>query len=201
MRDVDAVTAAVASLLDALKIPQEDRDRLAFSTPHRAAEAFLKATEGYEKSAAEILSENLDCNGPYRVSSSTAMLQSVKSIATSSTCMIHFQPMGVVVRICYIPAHLPSGERRTVPVGNLARLVKMYARRLTSPEIIAQSVAQELHACIQAQGVMVRVAARHHCSCGKGQYDDGVSLYFLGTLSTGNQLHNAALELVSSRQR
>ena len=201
MRDVETVKTAVASLLDALKIPQEDRERLALNTPHRAAEAFIKATEGYEKNAAEILAENIDCNGPYRVSSSTAMLQSVKSISTSSVCALHFQPMGVVVRICYIPAHLPNGDRRTVPVGNMARLVKMYARRMTTPEIIAQSVAQELHACIQAQGVMVRVAARHHCSCGKNQWDDGVSLYFLGTLSTGNQFHNAALDLVSNRQR
>ena len=199
MRDEEAVKTAVISLLDALKIPQEDRERLLQKTPYRAAEALLKSTEGYFQDPSAVLTESTDCTGPYRVSVPSVMLQTVKSLATSSYCGLHFAPMGIIARIAYIPAHLPGGDRRTVPVGNMARLVKMYARRLTTPEIIARSVCEAIIANLDAQGVMVRLSVRHHCPCGKNQFDDGMTLYCLGTLSTNSPMYGAALASVSGR--
>lgn len=200
MRDENRIRTILESLLDELGIPQEERERLVSDTAQNAAQSHLRATEGYFQNAADVLAHTTECTSPYRVSLPTSNIVTVRSLGAASTCAEHLQPMSVSVKIAYIPKHLGTGDRRTVPVGNMARLVKMFARRLTTPESIARSVADALIAHVEAQGVMVKIATRHHCICGKNQFDDGVSIYCAGTLSTGSPQYGSALDLLS-RQR
>tara|TARA_Y100001936_G_C15653466_1_gene447673 strand:- start:246 stop:590 length:345 start_codon:yes stop_codon:yes gene_type:complete len=71
-------------------------------------------------------------------------------------------------------AYLP--RTRVVGISKLARLVEIYAKRLTIQEKMTSQIANTLNEVLQPQGVAVVIEAAHQCMTTRGVRKPGVSM-------------------------
>jgi GTP cyclohydrolase I len=71
-------------------------------------------------------------------------------------------------------AYLP--KTRVIGISKLARLVEMYAKRLTIQEKMTSQIANTLNDVLQPQGVAVVIEAAHQCMTTRGVHKPGVSM-------------------------
>lgn len=124
-------------------------------TPRRVVESWKELLSGYKttnpKDILTIFEENHD------------EMVVLRDIEFFSTCEHHWLPFFGKAHIGY----LPSGP--IVGVSKLARLVDVYARRLSVQERIGVQVAQALQGePLCARGVGVVLEAQHLCMCARG---------------------------------
>ncbi len=165
---------AIASFLDAVVPPEARADGDLDGTPERVAEAWLgDLLSGYRDDPAAALAETMPSRG--------RDLVAVTNLDFHSMCPHHLLPSRGVAHVGYVP-----GERM-VGFGQLARLVDVFAHRLTLEEDVARRVAEALMTHLGARGAACVLDAEQSCLTVRGERRPAARAHaqcFLGTLAT-----------------
>ena len=130
-------------------------------TPARYIKAMRFWTSGYNADPADVLKTFEDGAESY----DELVFQG--KIQIYSMCEHHLAPWWGVVHIGYLP------NKKIVGLSKLARLVEIYARRLTVQERVTTDVASSLMHHLQCRGVGVVIQARHMCMESRGVQKPG----------------------------
>jgi GTP cyclohydrolase IA len=124
-------------------------------TPERVVESLRFLTEGYRKTAREVVGEGLfaECH---------RNMVLVKNIEMYSLCEHHLLPFFGKVHVAYIPGSHILG------LSKVARLVDVFARRLQVQERMTEEIAQSLWDVAEPEGVGVVMEAHHLCMMMRG---------------------------------
>jgi GTP cyclohydrolase I len=94
----------------------------------------------------------------------------LRDIRFESYCEHHMVPIIGRVHIGYVP------RKRVVGISKLARLVDVFAKRLSIQEKMTAQIADTLDEILQPLGVGVMVEASHQCMTTRGVHKPGVSM-------------------------
>lgn len=148
---------AAQIIRDLLILIGEDPDREGLrETPARVMKAWAERTSGYRIDPASIL--KCFTEGAADVNE----LVIVHNIPVISVCEHHLADIIGIAHVGYIPSE------RIVGLSKLARLVDIFARRLTVQEIMTTQIADALMDHLQPLGVGVLVRASHACMSTRG---------------------------------
>jgi GTP cyclohydrolase IA len=154
--------AAVATLL---RWAGDDPAREGLTgTPDRVVRAFEEWFAGYSQDPREILERTFSEVEGYDE------IVFLKDIRFESHCEHHMAPIIGRAHIAYLP------DRRVVGISKLARLVEIYAKRLTIQEKMTAQIANTLNEVLQPRGVAVVIDAAHQCMTTRGVHKPGVSM-------------------------
>ncbi len=159
--------------------PDPDREGLA-ETPKRMLEAWRYWTSGYDQRPEDVIKCFEDGGEGY----DQMIMQG--SISIFSLCEHHAAPFHGVAHIAYIP------KGKIIGLSKFARLVEIYARRLTVQERITTQIADALDTHLQPLGVGVVLQCRHHCLESRG-------VQKIGTVTTTSALRGAIKDEDSAR--
>lgn len=140
----------IRKFLQSLDVGLDTNSQELQETPARVWQAWRFFTSGYGQDPAEVLKtfdEGYD----------ELIFQS--ALPFYSMCAHHMIPFHGLAHIAY----LPNGK--IVGLSKLARLLEMFARRLTIQERIGVQVADALMRCLDARGAAVVLQCRHMCYC------------------------------------
>ncbi|CAG2175599.1 unnamed protein product [Oppiella nova] len=124
-------------------------------TPHRAANALLYFTHGYDVKLDVVM------NGAIFDEDHDEMVI-VKDIEFFSMCEHHLVPIYGHVSIGYLP------NKQVLGLSKLARVVEMYSRRLQVQERLTRQIADAIQQAVNPAGVGVVVEASHMCMSTRG---------------------------------
>jgi len=128
-------------------------------TPRRFLEALYTATAGYEGDPKLLTSFPAETRG----GAESVTSQIIEGpIAFQCLCEHHALPFYGNAHIGYI-----AGEE-IIGISKLTRLVRLYARRFTVQERVAEQIADTLADLIQPLGVAVHLEASHLCTQMRG---------------------------------
>jgi len=145
--------AAVRDILHAL---EQDAEREGLQkTPQRAAKAWRYLTSGHGQNLEDVVGTALFSEG-------FPGIVTVKDIAFYSLCEHHMLPFFGKVHVAYIPRDHVLG------LSKFARIVELYARRLSMQERLTNEVAQAIEKTLQPRGLAVVVEASHMCMAMRG---------------------------------
>jgi len=154
--------AAVATLL---RWAGDDPTREGLTgTPDRVVRAFEEWFAGYDQDPHAILERTFSEVEGYDE------IVFLKDIRFESHCEHHLAPIIGRAHIAYLP------DRRVVGISKLARLVDIYAKRLTIQEKMTAQIANTLNEVLQPRGVAVVIDAAHQCMTTRGVHKTGVSM-------------------------
>jgi len=154
--------AAVATLL---RWAGDDPAREGLTgTPDRVVRAFEEWFAGYDQDPHSILERTFSEVEGYDE------IVFLKDIRFESHCEHHLAPIIGRAHIAYLP------DRRVVGISKLARLVDIYAKRLTIQEKMTAQIANTLNEVLQPRGVAVVIDAAHQCMTTRGVHKTGVSM-------------------------
>lgn len=159
----------------------EDPDRPGLvETPSRVLRALKFWTSGYDKDPQTVLKVFEDGAEGY----DEMVFQG--GIPFFSTCEHHMVSFFGMAHVGYIP------NGKIVGLSKLARLVEIYARRLTVQERITTQVADALFGYLNAKAAGVVLQARHLCMESRG-------IQKTGTITTTSALRGLFLEHADAR--
>ena len=154
--------AAVATLL---RWAGDDPAREGLTgTPDRVVRAFEEWFAGYDQDPHAILERTFSEVEGYDE------IVFLKDIRFESHCEHHLAPIIGRAHIAYLP------DRRVVGISKLARLVDIYAKRLTIQEKMTAQIANTLNEVLQPRGVAVVIEAAHQCMTTRGIHKPGVTM-------------------------
>jgi len=154
--------AAVATLL---RWAGDDPAREGLTgTPDRVVRAYEEWFAGYDQDPHAILERTFSEVEGYDE------IVFLKDIRFESHCEHHLAPIIGRAHIAYLP------DRRVVGISKLARLVEIYAKRLTIQEKMTAQIANTLNEVLQPRGVAVVIDAAHQCMTTRGVHKPGVSM-------------------------
>jgi len=160
----------------------EDPDREGLrDTPKRVIKAWTEWAIGYEQDPAEVLKTFKDGAEDYDE------LVIVHNIPVISKCEHHLADIIGHAHVGYIP------NGKIVGLSKLARLVEIYARRLTVQERMTKLIADALVKHLEPVGVGVLVRASHACMSTRG-----VRIH--GSVTTTSAMRGVLLEEDSARK-
>src|SRR5262245_51883139 len=162
--------AAVRTLI-AFAGDHPDREGLV-ETPKRVVDAYEELYGGYRECPAEVLDRTFSEIGKY----DDFVL--VRDIAFSSHCEHHMMPFTGKAHIAYKPVE------RVVGLSKLARLVDIYARRLTAEAHLTSQIATAIDEILNPRGVAVMLEAEHMCMSVRGVEKPGsstITTQFIGS--------------------
>jgi GTP cyclohydrolase IA len=133
-------------------------------TPARVVRSYEEFFSGYEADPKELLERTFEETDGYDE------IVLLKDIRFESHCEHHMAPIIGKAHIAYLP------KTRVVGISKLARLVEMYAKRLTIQEKMTSQIANTLNEILQPQGVAVVIEAAHQCMTTRGVHKPGVSM-------------------------
>src|SRR5579863_797497 len=133
-------------------------------TPDRVVRAYQEHFSGYDEDPVALLQRTFEEMDGY---DEIVML---KDIRFESHCEHHIAPIIGKVHIAYLP------DRRVVGISKLARLVEVFAKRLTIQEKMTAQIANTLDEVLQPKGVAVVIDATHQCMTTRGVHKPGVSM-------------------------
>jgi GTP cyclohydrolase I len=133
-------------------------------TPERVVRAFDEHFAGYAEDPVALLQRTFDETEGYDE------MVVLKDIRFESHCEHHMEPIIGRVHIAYLPAN------RVVGISKLARLVEVFAKRLTIQEKMTAQIANTLEEVLQPKGVAVVIDAAHQCMTTRGVHRPGVSM-------------------------
>ena len=133
-------------------------------TPARVVRSYEEFFKGYEADPKELLNRTFE-----EIEGYDEMVL-LKDIRFESHCEHHMAPIIGKSHIAYLP------RTRVVGISKLARLVEMYAKRLTIQEKMTSQIANTLNEVLQPQGVAVIIEASHQCMTTRGVHKPGVSM-------------------------
>ncbi len=140
-----------------------DREGL-IDTPSRVVRSYEEFFIGYESEPKELLKRTFEETDGYDE------MVLLKDIRFESHCEHHMVPIIGKAHIAYLP------RTRVVGISKLARLVEIYAKRLTIQEKMTSQIANTLNEVLQPQGVAVVIEAAHQCMTTRGVRKPGVSM-------------------------
>ena len=156
---------AEAAVRVLLRWAGDDPDREGLKgTPDRVARSYEEYFAGYATDPVELLQRTFE-----EVEGYDEMV-TLKDIRFESHCEHHLAPIIGKAHIGYLP------ENRVVGISKLARLVEVYAKRLTIQEKMTSQIANTLNAVLKPKGVAVVIDATHQCMTTRGVHRPGVSM-------------------------
>ncbi|MFM1815603.1 MAG: hypothetical protein RLZ98_2298 [Pseudomonadota bacterium] len=167
-----------------------DREGL-LATPQRVVEAFDEYFAGYLQDPIAILRESsFDDIAGYDD------IVLVKDIRVFSHCEHHIAPFSGTAHIAYYP------DRHVAGFSRLARLVEVFARRLTTQETLTAQVAQALTEGLEPRGAAVMIEARHNCMTARSVQQTEtrvVTTRFTGCFAADPDLQKRFIDLSTAR--
>jgi GTP cyclohydrolase I len=156
---------AEAAIVTLLRWAGDDpaREGLA-GTPERVVRAFEEWFAGYADDPVELLNRTFEETDGYDE------MVVLTDIRFESHCEHHMAPIIGKAHIAYLP------DRRVVGISKLARLVEVYAKRLTIQEKMTAQIANTLDEVLRPKGVGVVIDAAHQCMTTRGVHKPGVSM-------------------------
>ncbi|WP_394826122.1 GTP cyclohydrolase I FolE [Pendulispora albinea] len=133
-------------------------------TAGRVVRAYQEYFHGYQENPEEILQSTFEDTDDYDE------VVILKDIALESHCEHHLAPIIGKAHVAYLP------NNRVVGISKLARLVDVYAKRLTIQEKMTAQIADTLQRVLAPRGVAVVVTAEHQCMTMRGVHKRGVTL-------------------------
>ncbi len=161
-------------------------------TPKRVAKAFDEWFRGYDENPEEILKRTFEETDGYDE------MVLLKDIRFESHCEHHMAPIIGRAHVAYLP------RRRVVGISKLARLVEVYAKRLTIQEKMTAQIANTINEILQPEGVAVVIEAAHQCMTTRGVHKSGVSMVtsrMLGAFRDNPSTRREFLAMVGSPAR
>jgi GTP cyclohydrolase I len=132
-------------------------------TPKRVAKSYEEFYAGYDLKPEDVLSTTFEEVEGYDD------IVVVKDISFESHCEHHMVPVIGKAHVGY----LPNGK--VVGLSKLARLVDLYAKRLTTQETMTAQIANAIEDVLDASGVAVLIDAEHECMSTRGVMKHGSS--------------------------
>jgi GTP cyclohydrolase I len=143
----------------------DDPDREGLKdTPGRVVRAYEEFFKGYETDPVDLLQRTFE-----EVDGYDEMVL-LRDIRFESHCEHHMAPIIGKAHVAYLP------RRRVVGISKLARLVEVYARRLTIQEKMTAQIAAALEDILRPDGVAVVIEAVHQCMTTRGVHKPGVTM-------------------------
>ena len=133
-------------------------------TPARVVRSYEEFFSGYDLDPEELLRRTFEETDGYDE------MVLLKDIRFESHCEHHMAPMIGKVHIAYLP------KTTVIGISKLARLVELYAKRLTIQEKMTSQIANALNNTLQPEGVAVVIEAAHQCMTTRGVHKPGVSM-------------------------
>jgi GTP cyclohydrolase I len=125
-------------------------------TPARYVRAFDEFFKGYNQDPAKELQKTFEDIEDY----DDFVL--VKNIEFVSHCEHHIVPIIGKAHVAYWP------DKKVVGISKLARIVDIYAHRLTSQENMTRDIAEVITNTLNAKGAAVMIDANHQCMSTRG---------------------------------
>ena len=159
--DQARAAAAIDELLRAIgRDPQTEPDLV--GTGARVAEAYADLCSGYAEDPSALLADNL-------ISQSGGII-ALRDIALTTMCPHHLMPASGSATVAY------EANRHILGAGALARVVDVFARRLTLQEQIGEQVAESLWQQVRPKWVVCRLSMTHSCMTARGDRRHGARL-------------------------
>ncbi|MBL6932975.1 MAG: GTP cyclohydrolase I FolE [Rhodospirillales bacterium] len=158
-------------------------------TPARVVRSYEEFYAGYEADPRELLERTFEETDGYDE------IVLLKDIRFESHCEHHMAPIIGKAHIAYLP------KTRVVGISKLARLVEMYAKRLTIQEKMTSQIANTLNEILEPQGVAVVIEAAHQCMTTRGVHKPGVSMVtskMLGAFRNNSSTRREFLSMVGN---
>ena len=133
-------------------------------TPRRLLQALVDATAGYDGD--DKLLTAFPSERPAGVDGAHSQIVE-GPISFYALCEHHALPFHGVAHVAYVA----GGE--ILGISKLTRLVRLYARRFTVQERLAEEIADGLRDLAGARGVAVKLEAAHLCTAMRGVEEDG----------------------------
>jgi len=140
-------------------------------TPARYVRAFDEFFDGYNMNAADELQKTFEDITDYDD------MVLIKDIDFVSHCEHHIVPIIGKAHVAYWP------NEKVVGISKLARIVDIYAHRLTSQENMTRDIATVITETLDAKGAAVMVDANHQCMSTRGAnkaHSSTVTNFFTG---------------------
>ncbi len=181
----DEAEKAVETLL---KWIGEDTEREGLrETPARYIRAFEEHFAGYDQDPAEELSKIFEDIEHYDD------MVLVKNIDFVSHCEHHIAPIIGQAHVAYWP------DKKIVGISKLARIVDVYAKRLTSQEKMTRNIAEIIFDVLEPKGCAVMVDANHQCMSTRGvgkAHSSTVTNHFTGIFKEDAEIRARFMEMV-----
>jgi GTP cyclohydrolase I len=164
-------------------------------TPRRFLRAIFDATAGYDGDPK--LRTAFPSERPAGVDGSHSQIVE-GPIAFFALCEHHALPFHGFAHVAYV-----AGEE-ILGISKLTRLVRIYARRFTVQERLAEQVADGLEELVGAPGVAVRLEAAHLCTQMRGVEEGGsrtTTTAWRGLYEADASLRREFLDDVRARRR
>jgi GTP cyclohydrolase IA len=156
---------AEAAVRVLLRWAGDDPDREGLrATPERVVRSYEEFFAGYAEDPVAMLNRTFEETDGYDE------MVLLKDIRFESHCEHHMAPIIGRVHIAYLPSN------RVVGISKLARLVNVFAKRLTIQEKLTAQIANTLDEVLQPKGVAVVIDAAHQCMTTRGVHKPGVSM-------------------------
>jgi GTP cyclohydrolase I len=133
-------------------------------TPARVARAYEEYFNGYAADPVALLRRTFEETEGYDE------IVLLRDIRFESHCEHHLAPVVGRAHVAYLP------DRRVVGISKLARLVEVYARRLTIQEKMTAQIAAAIDEVLEPKGVAVVIEAVHQCMTTRGVHKPGVTM-------------------------
>lgn len=156
-------------------------------TPARYTRAFEEYFSGYDADAAKELSKTFDDIEGYRD------MVLVKEIEFTSHCEHHIAPIIGKAHVAYWP------DKKIVGISKLARIVDIYAKRLTSQENMTRQISDVIMDTLDPKGVAVMIDADHQCMSMRGvkkTCSSTVTSSFRGVFETDADTRRRFLDMI-----
>ncbi len=155
-------------------------------TPARYTRAFEEFFAGYKQDPAEELQKTFEDIQGYND------MVLVKNIDFVSHCEHHIAPIIGKAHVAYWP------DKKIVGISKLARIVDIFARRLTSQENMTRDIAQIISNTLNAKGCAVMIDANHQCMSTRGVSKTGsstVTNFFTGIFETDAEIRRRFMDM------
>lgn len=159
-------------------------------TPARVVRSYEEFFSGYGINPEELLKRTFEETDGYDE------MVLLKDIRFESHCEHHMAPIIGKVHIAYLP------KTKVIGISKLARLVELYAKRLTIQEKMTSQIANALNNTLQPEGVAVVIEAAHQCMTTRGVHKPGVSMVtsrMLGAFRENPSTRREFLSMVGNR--
>ena len=117
----------------------------------------------------------------------------VKDIEFVSHCEHHIVPITGVAHVAYWP------NKKVVGISKLARIVDIYAKRLTSQENMTGDIANIITDTLDAKGAAVMIDANHQCMSTRGvnkASSSTVTSTFTGIFKESDDIRRRFMEMI-----
>ena len=156
-------------------------------TPARYVRAFEEHFAGYDQDPAQELAKIFEDIDQYDD------MVLVKDIDFVSHCEHHIAPIIGKAHVAYWP------NKKVVGISKLARIVDIFAKRLTSQENMTRDIAEIIQNTLDAKGCAVMIDANHQCMSTRGvgkAHSSTMTSHFTGVFKVESDTRARFMEMI-----